>query len=86
MFQKVLFSVFQIKIRKGRQSDIIPMIREELQPVRATRSQDESQKVFWQDILDPESIMKNASKSNMEDDSNSHDPRSGRDKSNPGPI
>ena len=51
------------------------MIREELQPVRATRSQDESQKVFWQDILDPESIMKNASKSNMEDDSNSHDPR-----------
>ena len=62
------------------------MIREELQPVRATRSQDESQKVFWQDILDPESIMKNASKSNMEDDSNSHDPRSGRDKSNPGPI
>ena len=32
-------------------------------------------KVFWQDILDPESIMKNASKSNMEDDSNSRDPR-----------
>ena len=63
------------KIRKSRQSDIIPMIREELQPGRATRSQDDSQKVFWQDILDPESIMKNASKSNMEDDSNSHDPR-----------
>ena len=68
----------------------MPMIREELAPGRATRSQDDSQKVriilslmnslfvlkvFWQDILDPESIMKNASKSNMEDDSNSRDPR-----------
>ena len=60
--------------RKGRQSDVIPMIMEEV-PVRATRSQDESQKVFWQDILDPESIMKNASKSNMDDDSNGVDPR-----------
>ena len=50
------------------------MILEEV-PVRATRSQDESQKVFWQDILDPESIMKNASKSNMDDDSNGVDPR-----------
>ena len=60
--------------RKGRQSDVIPMIMDEV-PVRATRSQDESQKVFWQDILDPESIMKNASKSNMDDDSNGVDPR-----------
>jgi len=64
----------KVKIRKGRQSDVIPMILEEV-PVRATRSQDESQKVFWQDILDPESIMKNASKSNMDDDSNGVDPR-----------
>ena len=64
----------KIKIRKGRQSDVIPMIMDNV-PVRATRSQDDGQKVFWQDILDPESIMKNASKSNMEDDSNSVDPR-----------
>ena len=64
----------KVKIRKGRQSDVIPMIVEEV-PARATRSQDESQKVFWQDILDPESILKSASKSNMDEDSGGVDPR-----------
>ena len=64
----------KVKIRKGRQSDVIPMIIEEV-PTRATRSQDESQKVFWQDILDPESILKSASKSNMDEDSGGVDPR-----------
>ena len=64
----------KVKIRKGRQSDVIPMIMEEV-PTRATMSQDESQKVFWQDILDPESILKSASKSNMDEDSGGVDPR-----------
>ena len=64
----------KVKIRKGRQSDVIPMIVDEV-PTRATRSQDESQKVFWQDILDPESILKSASKSNMDEDSGGVDPR-----------
>lgn len=64
----------KVKIRRGRQSDVIPMILEEV-PTRATRSQDESQKVFWQDILDPESILKSASKSNMDEDSGGVDPR-----------
>ena len=64
----------KVKIRKGRQSDVIPMIVEEV-PARATRSQDESQKVFWQDILDPESILKSASKSNLDEDSGGVDPR-----------
>ena len=31
--------------------------------------------VFWQDVLDPESVMKNASRSNMEEDSGGVDPR-----------
>ena len=42
---------------------------------RATRSKDDGKKVFWQDILDPESIMKSASRSNLDDDSNGVDPR-----------
>ena len=33
-----------VQVRRSRQSDIIPMIVEEL-PTRATRSQDDSQKV-----------------------------------------
>jgi len=62
------------KIRKSRKSDAFPIIMEEEQG-RATRSKDDGKKVFWQDILDPESIMKSASRSNLDDDSNGVDPR-----------
>jgi len=62
------------KIRKSRKSDAFPMIVEEDEG-RATRSQDDGKKVFWQDILDPESIMKSASRSNFDDDSNGVDPQ-----------
>jgi len=62
------------KIRKSRKSDAFPIIMEE-EEGRATRSRDDGKKVFWQDILDPESIMKSASRSNFDEDSNGVDPR-----------
>jgi len=62
------------KIRKSRKSDAFPMIVEE-EEGRATRSQDDGKKVFWQDVLDPESIMKSASRSNFDEDSNGVDPQ-----------
>jgi len=64
------------KIRKSRKSDAFPIIMEaEEGGGRATRSQDDGKKVFWQDILDPESIMKSASRSNFDEDSSGVDPR-----------
>jgi len=62
------------KVRKSRKSDVFPIILEE-EEGRATRSQDDGKKVFWQDILDPVSIMKSASRSNFDEDSNGVDPR-----------
>lgn len=62
------------KIRKSRKSDAFPIIMEEEQG-RATRSKDDGNKVFWQDILDPESIMKSASRSNFDEDSCGVDPQ-----------
>jgi len=62
------------KIRKSRKSDAFPIIVEE-EEGRATRSQGEGKKVFWQDILDPESIMKSASRSSFGEDSNDVDPQ-----------
>jgi len=64
----------KIKIRKSRKSDAFPIILEE-EEGRATRSRDDGKKVFWQDILDPESIMKSASRSNFDEDSNGIDPQ-----------
>jgi len=64
----------KIKIRKSRKSDAFPIILEE-EEGRATRSKDDGKKVFWQDILDPESIMKSASRSNFDEDSNGIDPQ-----------
>lgn len=61
------------KIRKSRKSDIFPILMNE-EEGRATRSQDDGKKVFWQDILDPESIMKSASRSNFDEDSSGLDP------------
>lgn len=61
------------KIRKSRKSDVFPILNQEEGRYRSTRSQDDSEKVFWQDVLDPESIIKSASRSNFDDESNETD-------------
>ena len=54
LFCTVLYCTVQV--RRSRQSDIIPMIMEEL-PTRATRSQDDSQKVSSMSLVSLQMIV-----------------------------